>query len=544
MAQRVDVKPLPTFDPLSDSSSLSQRWKLWKRRFETYLIAINVTDDTQKRALLLYQVGQETQELFETFTDTGTDYKTAMDKLDAYFNPKKNVDFEVFQFRQAKQQEDETIDQFVTRLRKLAVTCEFTELDKELKSAVIQHCTSKPLRRYALREEGLTLDKLMSKARALEASEQQAKGMEETSDKNTKINYVSQRYQKSNLTRQDQRKQHPAQQRRQQPPQRKHGLPHKQSTQCRQCGYTWPHTRGPCPAIGKTCTTCGKPNHFAQMCLTGKVWPTSRDAKQPPQQKNRSPQVRQVRVQPDRISESSDEEYLFTLGLKDGDGKVPKITVTVNGIPISMMVDTGASTNIMDEATFSKLQSIELQSTSSRIFAYGSESQLSVLGKFQANIEACGNAVNTTVHVVKGAYGSLMSYETAISLGVVNIRVNTIETGDQVAQKFPSVFQGIGKLKNFEVKLHIDQSVPPVAQPARRIPFHLRKKVEAELDRLEEQGIIEKVDGPTPWISPLVVIPKKNEEIRLCVDMRMANRAILRERHPTPTVEEITHALI
>ena len=60
--------------------------------------------------------------------------------------------------------------------------------------------------------KGLTLDKLMSKARALEASEQQAKVMEETSDKNTKINYVSQRYQKSNLTRQDQRKQQPAQQ--------------------------------------------------------------------------------------------------------------------------------------------------------------------------------------------------------------------------------------------------------------------------------------------------------------------------------------------
>ena len=151
---------------------------------------------------------------------------------------------------------------------------------------------------------------------------------------------------------------------------------------------------------------------------------------------------------------------------------MPKITVTVNGIPISMIVDTGASTNIMDESTFAKLQSIELQSTSSRIFAYGSESQLSVLGKFQANIEACGNAVNTTVHVVQGEYGSLMSYETAVSLGVVDIRVNTIETGDQLAQKFPSVFQGIGKLKNLE---NIDQSVPPVAQPAQRIPFHLHR---------------------------------------------------------------------
>ena len=202
-----------------------------------------------------------------------------------------------------------------------------------------------------------------------------------------------------------------------------------------------------------------------------------------------------MRVQPDHTSESSDEEYICMLGLKDGDGKVPKITVIVNGIPISMMVDTGASTIIMDEATFAKLQSIELQSTSSRIFAYGSKSQLSVLGKFQANIEACGNAVNTTVHVVQGAYGSLMNYETAVSLGVVDIRVTTIETGDQVAQKFPSVFQGIGnsKLKNLEVKLHIDQSVPPVAQLAQRIPFHLRKKLKQSLTCWKSKELLKKL---------------------------------------------------
>lgn len=83
----------------------------------------------------------------------------------------------------------------------------------------------------------------------------------------------------------------------------------------------------------------------------------------------------------------------------------------------------------------------------------------------------------------------------------------------------------------------------PVAQPARRIPFHLRQKVSAALDKLEQQGIIEKVDGATPWISPLVVIPKKDGDIRLCVDMRMANRAIQRERHPTPTVDDLIHAL-
>ena len=112
-----------------------------------------------------------------------------------------------------------------------------------------------------------------------------------------------------------------------------------------------------------------------------------------------------------------------------------------------------------------------------------------------------------------------------------------------MSQKYPTLFDGIGKLKDFEVKLHIDKSVKPVAQPARRIPFRLRKQVEAELERLEQQDIIERVDGPTPWVSPLVVIPKKSGEIRLCINMQMENKAILRERHPTPTVDDLIHAM-
>ena len=76
-------------------------------------------------------------------------------------------------------------------------------------------------------------------------------------------------------------------------------------------------------------------------------------------------------------------------------------------------------------------------------------------------------------------------------------------------------------------------------QRHRRIPFHVRKKVEDELLRLEKLDIIEKVEGPTPWISPIVVVPKKNDSIRICVDMRLPNKAIERERHITPTIDDI-----
>lgn len=55
--------------------------------------------------------------------------------------------------------------------------------------------------------------------------------------------------------------------------------------------------------------------------------------------------------------------------------------------------------------------------------------------------------------------------------------------------------------------------------------------------------IIEKAEGPTPWVSPIVVAPKPNGDIRLCVDMRQANQAIIRERHPIPAVDEILQNL-
>ena len=147
MATRPDVAPLPPFDPVGDPTSRSQRWKTWKKLFGMYLVALNITDDKQKRALLLYQAGQETQKIFDTLDGTGDDYKTALEKLDEYFLPKKNVDYETFQFRQASQKSDETVDQFVTRLRKLAEHCEFPDLNRELKLAIIQNCTSKRLKR-------------------------------------------------------------------------------------------------------------------------------------------------------------------------------------------------------------------------------------------------------------------------------------------------------------------------------------------------------------------------------------------------------------
>lgn len=50
---------------------------------------------------------------------------------------------------------------------------------------------------------------------------------------------------------------------------------------------------------------------------------------------------------------------------------------------------------------------------------------------------------------------------------------------------------------------------------------------------------IEKAEGPTPWVAPLVVVHKKGGDIRICVDMRRVNEDFVREQYPIPTIDEI-----
>ena len=108
------------------------------------------------------------------------------------------------------------------------------------------------------------------------------------------------------------------------------------------------------------------------------------------------------------------------------------------------------------------------------------------------------------------------------------------------------MFEGVGKYNKDKVHLFINNKVPPVAQKSRHIPYKMREKVSSELEMLRQQDIIEDVkDEPTPWISPIVVIPKNYDktEIRQSIDMRDANKAIERTCYPSPGLEVLINIL-
>ena len=119
-------------------------------------------------------------------------------------------------------------------------------------------------------------------------------------------------------------------------------------------------------------------------------------------------------------------------------------------------------------------------------------------------------------------------------VGIDNTSPQYLASGE-----FGDRFGGISKVRGKVVKIHIDSDVQPKQQPHRRIPFHVRKDVEKELERRENLAIIEKVIGPTPSVSPIVVVAKSSGQVRVCVDMRAANKAVKREKNLMPTIDDL-----
>eukprot|EP00794_Sanderia_malayensis_P012502 gene12502-biopygen9964 len=113
---------MPPFDPDVDvGASVAPKWKLWVAYFTTFLMANDITDTKRQRAMLLFMSGPRVRDIFRQLPDTGDDddFDTALEKLNAHFEPQKNHIYDVYKFRQTKQQPHKTIDNYHTRLRAL-----------------------------------------------------------------------------------------------------------------------------------------------------------------------------------------------------------------------------------------------------------------------------------------------------------------------------------------------------------------------------------------------------------------------------------------
>ena len=223
-------QPMPAFEPRSDPTSTSARWSQWLERFNTYLVAADIKDDGRKRALLLYQAGSEVCEIFKTLQeDEAKDFKSTVKALKKYFQPKKNVIYQTYVFRQATQGKD------------VAKHCEFADADFEIKMQIVTNGTSSRLRKKALQDATYTLTNMLIHGRKYATSSAQADGIEEQFKTKLKENI--------NTTTM--------------------ATPTKKK--CYYSGFDYLHENRPCPAKKSVCNYCGVQGHFAEVCRSQKT---------------------------------------------------------------------------------------------------------------------------------------------------------------------------------------------------------------------------------------------------------------------------------
>ena len=545
MAESMSLPHYPVFDTSGSRSSQSVRWKKWLERWEEFMIGLgidDVEDDRRKKALLLHYAGKDVHDIFDTLPDrlrvTGdadsvTHFGKAKAALNKHFVTTVNEEIESQIFREClPDEQEESTRSYYTRLCALAETCGFANIDREIKSQIIQYTNLKKLRVKALSDPTQTLAQLLEFASTSELAMQQAKKMEE--NLKGKVAFVAQKTQhKSPKSDSSSSKKHP----KKKLGKKNDGPSTDKKNKCRYCGGEYPHAkkgREGCPAYGKRCGACSKKNHFESVCRGNK------------------PQVHNVQSAVEEVAaasqDSEDSDYVYSVAPHS---TTPIFRVKLNGEEVKMMADSGASINIISHSTLKKMSSQPaVKPTKVKIYAYNSDQPLAVLGKVSLLVETDHAKEKEEFVVVEGKAQSLLSWEASQRLKLLRvaqvthaIKTDKITIHDLV-KSYEHLFHGVGKLKGVQVKLHIDKSVKPMIQHNRRVPFHVRKDVEAQVNADEEAGIIEKPTGPTPWVSPVVVVPKKTPgKVRVCVDMRLANKAIKRERHNTPTLNELIHKL-
>ena len=118
----------------------------------------------------------------------------------------------------------------------------------------------------------------------------------------------------------------------------------------------------------------------------------------------------------------------------------------------------------------------------------------------------------------------------------------TIDSTRDLQALYPNSFDCIRDMQG-KYNIKTDPTVPPVQHSRQKVPIEYKEEIEKELAEMVWQRIITKQTEPTPWVSSLMYPKKANGKLRICLDPKDLNKAIIHENHKAPTLEEIAHVL-
>ncbi|XP_057713151.1 uncharacterized protein K02A2.6-like [Corythoichthys intestinalis] len=513
------LSPLPPFLALPGEPPIP--WPRWLESFEIFIEAIGLAgaSDARRRAMLIHSLGGEGQRIFRTL-GPATTFTDCIALLSGHFAAPQSVMVRRIIFRQRRQRPGESVHHYVADLRGLASVCRFGDLEDEMiRDQLAEHTTDLKLReKLFLSPDDTSLSRAVEMAFQLESAALLASQLA-ASGPAPALPHLAPHLSPSHTVALaaplpdtaaplDELEVNVAGRR---------GATTGQH--CGNCGSSSHRTRAPtCPALGQRCQRCGKMNHFSRVCRSA------------PAPANPGP----------RPPNASGSTTIHSVGAITRPFKW--CTVELDGVCLSLLLDTAASKSLLNESTVRRLfPRMTVKPGTEDLFGYG-HTKIDMVGTATFSVRYGARTLPAFTFQVSRKGANLLGFDLFCALGFSitdNLGATILTVATPWLHRWPSLFTGLGCLTAFNHQPLLNPEVTPVIQPLRRLPLALRDDVSAELQKLLDAGVIERVDA-SPWISNLVVARKKTGGLRPCIDLRQVNKAVIPDKYPLPTSEELS----
>lgn len=536
-------------DPLSFSGNVAENWREFEEDFDIFVEAAHGNKSNKEKAYILLNIaGKEAIEKSRSFeykpavlgedgneitpAETKEDLAVLKRKFKELCQPQKNITMERYTFNTRNQGPIESIQAYIADLKTLAKTCEFAALHNELiRDRVVCGIHNNHVRKLLLKERDLTLTKAHEICKINEQTEAHLQTLTKPNSAGNPVHMLkpdrakarykgkarhshtfTQKSASANASSASDKSQ-----------------PHV--NKCPNCDDTHPKNR--CKAYGKKCLYCEKLGHFRKCCRKLKHDKAGR---------------RQNVHELDQQSEEEvycEVEDLFVGNLDSSDSTI-LASVDLNGVDAKLKVDTGAKCNVVPMHLVHKVGCVKQVNTSIRpkLTAFGGD-RINTVGSIELPCRlVTGESYKLSFYAVDRNVQPIIGCQDSLRLGFISLHDNIVhEINTSQAPELDTYSELFGDdlgCLPVRYKMTLDESVPPVVRPPRRVPKPMEESVKKELHRMTKLGVITPISEPTEWVSTMVATRKKNtDKIRLCIDPRDLNRALKRPHHPMRTVEEV-----
>lgn len=436
------------------------------------------------------------------------DYSTLKDKLKQHLKPTPLQIPSRHALHSRKQREGESVPDFMAALRALASPCKYNAdvLNEVLKDTFVAGIRSKSiLDRLFTEPDSANLDSLYKIAVTVERAEASTHTILDTSSSTiNKVNHHNQGkkpYDSHNSKQQSNHKHNNSKQ-------KDDG---SKKLICYACSKP-NHTHADCRIKDRLkCNFCDGAGHVEKVCI----------------KKKKSVNVHE-------LSTHQGQPWL--------------LPVKVAGKMVEFELDTGSPVTILPITLYNSIRNApKLESTEDVFTPYGGSPSITPVGTATLPVSFKSIHADLPIYVVRSGSMPLMGRQWLEKLKIFTkpMNVHHIQGVTQpklltaLQEKYPDVFQdGIGKAPGV-VSIQLKDNAVPVFRKARSVPYALRSKVEAELDKWIDEGILIPVEH-SQWATPIVPAIQKGNNVRICGDYACTVNPLLKiPTYPLPCPEEL-----